>query len=61
LAEYREVLARKKFNLPDQLLKEWYSVIDQFTILHQASHSIKFDRDPNPAFRDPNPFSLLKW
>lgn len=46
LAEYKEVLARRKFNLPDELLQQWYSYIDQLTNLQETDFSIKFDRDP---------------
>ncbi len=31
LAEYKEVLSRKKFALPDDLREQWFDMFDQMT------------------------------
>jgi uncharacterized protein len=45
-AEYIDVLARKKFGLPPEILQKWYSLIDEITIQEEVDLSIDFQRDP---------------
>ena len=45
LAEYQDVLSRKKFKLTDEVRKEWLDVIDLVTKLVDVQVTIDFARD----------------
>jgi putative PIN family toxin of toxin-antitoxin system len=45
LAEYQDVLSRKKFKLTDEVRKEWLDVIDLVTTLVDVQVTIDFARD----------------
>ena len=45
LAEYQDVLSRKKFKLTDEVRKEWLDVIDLVTKLVDVQITIDFARD----------------
>ncbi|MBE7515125.1 MAG: putative toxin-antitoxin system toxin component, PIN family [Chloracidobacterium sp.] len=45
LKEYNEVLARKKFALPDEILTEWQKKFEQFTTRIEPNITVDFQRD----------------
>jgi putative PIN family toxin of toxin-antitoxin system len=45
LAEYQDVLSRKKFKLTDEVRKEWLDIIDLVTTLVDVQVTIDFARD----------------
>ena len=45
LEEYTEVLARKKFNLPPEILQKWYEIFEQCTRTIEVDFEIDFPRD----------------
>ena len=45
LAEYRDVLSRKKFKLTDEVREEWLEIIDLVTTLIEVDVKIDFARD----------------
>ncbi|MEA5617898.1 putative toxin-antitoxin system toxin component, PIN family [Cronbergia sp. UHCC 0137] len=45
VAEYQDVLSRKKFKLTDEVRKEWLDVIDLVTTLVDVQVTIDFARD----------------
>ena len=49
LKEYTEVLARKKFNLPSEVLQKWREIFEQFTIIIELNIEIEFPRDQKDA------------
>lgn len=49
LNEYNEVLARKKFDLPREILEGWSHVFDRFTVLADPDIKIEFPRDQKDA------------
>lgn len=49
LAEYHNVLARKKFALPAALLNYWYTVLDRAITIIEAAATEEFPRDPKDA------------
>jgi putative PIN family toxin of toxin-antitoxin system len=49
MTEYKEVLSRKKFGLPTELLQRWYQVLDDVTSLYKVTNSINFPRDQDDA------------
>ena len=49
LTEYKEVLSRRKFKLPDEIKKEWLKIIDLATTLIDVSVEIDFTRDRKDA------------
>lgn len=49
IKEYKNVLSRPKFNLPDNILKHWFSLIDGATKRIETSIKIKFPRDQKDA------------
>lgn len=49
LAEYKGVLARAKFRLPDTLLAQWYAILDAKTLLVGSGLDIFFPRDQKDA------------
>ena len=49
LLEYREVLRRRRFGLPVQLLERWDAVLDGHTTLVESPTLIEFPRDQGDA------------
>ena len=49
LKEYREVLNRKKFGLPEDIKSAWFSVIDSLTSIVDADIPVEFHRDQKDA------------
>jgi len=49
LAEYKEVLRRKKFALPEELIEKWTAMIDLLTTVIDIDLSIDFSRDRKDA------------
>ena len=49
LSEYKQVLARKKFTLPRELLRQWEHFLDSVTICIEVPATIDFPRDPTDA------------
>jgi putative PIN family toxin of toxin-antitoxin system len=49
LEEYTEVLARKKFNLPPEVLQKWREVFEQYTTTVEVDIEIDFPRDQKDA------------
>jgi len=47
--EYKEVLQRKKFSFPPDVLEEWQEVVDENTIEVEVDESINFPRDQKDA------------
>ncbi|MBW4446892.1 MAG: putative toxin-antitoxin system toxin component, PIN family [Spirirestis rafaelensis WJT71-NPBG6] len=45
LAEYKEVLNRKKFKLIDEVKAEWFEIIDTFPTIINVNVEIDFPRD----------------
>jgi len=49
LTEYKEVLDRKKFRLPKELLKDWFDLLDDSITIIPISLEIEFPRDRKDA------------
>lgn len=49
MAEYREVLSRKKFGLPEDELQLWFSLLDRFSVSCETPLAIDFPRDQKDA------------
>jgi uncharacterized protein len=49
LKEYNEVLARKKFGLPAEILFDWRERFQSFTTLVEPVVTVDFERDPKDA------------
>ncbi len=49
LSEYKQVLARKKFTLLRELLRQWEHFLDSVTICIEVPATIDFPRDPTDA------------
>ena len=49
LAEYNEVLARKKFDLPPKILQKWREIFEQCTTIVDVGIEINFRRDQKDA------------
>jgi putative PIN family toxin of toxin-antitoxin system len=49
LTEYKEVLGRKKFHLPKELLKDWFDLLDDSITILPISLEIEFPRDLKDA------------
>lgn len=49
LAEYKEVLSRKKFKLTSEVKAEWFDLIDTFPTIVDVNVEIDFPRDPKDA------------
>ncbi len=47
--EYKEVLRRKKFSFPPDVLEEWQEVIDENTVEIEVDESVSFPRDQKDA------------
>lgn len=49
MTEYREVLSRKKFGLPEDELRMWFSLLDGFSVSCETHLTIDFPRDQKDA------------
>ncbi|MGI8966917.1 MAG: putative toxin-antitoxin system toxin component, PIN family, partial [Limisphaerales bacterium] len=49
VAEYRDVLARKKFGLPEEIKQRWFNVLDSIIEIVPIEFSVKFPRDQKDA------------
>lgn len=49
MTEYREVLSRKKFGLPEDELQMWFSLLDRFSASCETHLTIDFPRDQKDA------------
>jgi putative PIN family toxin of toxin-antitoxin system len=49
MAEYRQVLSRSKFGLPQDMLDSWFSLLDRFTVVWPVDLAIDFPRDQKDA------------
>lgn len=49
LAEYKAVIRRHKFNLPDEIINKWSLVFDTLTICIDVNEEINFPRDQKDA------------
>jgi uncharacterized protein len=49
LAEYKEVLSRKKFKLTSEVKAEWFEIIDTFPTIIDVNVEIDFPRDRKDA------------
>ena len=49
MAEYREVLARPKFGLSQELLMRWYDLFDSCVVVTDSSVAVDFPRDRKDA------------
>ncbi|MDB9340540.1 MULTISPECIES: putative toxin-antitoxin system toxin component, PIN family [Cyanophyceae] len=47
--EYKEVLSRRKFKLTDEVISEWFEIIDTFITLIDVNVEIDFPRDRKDA------------
>lgn len=43
--EYKAVLARPKFQLPPDLLEQWFNLLDEATVLVPVETEVNFSRD----------------
>lgn len=48
-AEYKDVLARGKFGLPETLLQKWYEILDRLTLSIDVDIEVGFARDRKDA------------
>jgi len=49
MVEYREVLGRPKFGLPDDIRQNWFELLDALTISCETDQAIDFPRDQKDA------------
>ncbi|MBW4686220.1 MAG: putative toxin-antitoxin system toxin component, PIN family [Komarekiella atlantica HA4396-MV6] len=49
VVEYKEVLSRRKFKLTDELICEWFEIIDTFITLIDVHLEVDFPRDRKDA------------
>lgn len=49
LAEYKEVLSRRKFPLTEEIRAEWFSIFDTVTTLVEVDFDVDFPRDRKDA------------
>lgn len=49
MAEYRDVLSRPKFGLPDEIRRNWFDLLDALTICFDTNQEIDFPRDQKDA------------
>jgi putative PIN family toxin of toxin-antitoxin system len=49
MAEYKDVLARKKFGLAEELLQKWYEILESLTLSVDVDIEVEFARDRNDA------------
>jgi uncharacterized protein len=49
LAEYKEVLSRPKFALPEAVLRKWHDLLNAVTTVVEVNLAFEFSRDQNDA------------
>ena len=49
MTEYREVLSRSRFGLPDDIRQSWFDMLDAFTVTFDIDLDIDFPRDRKDA------------
>lgn len=49
VVEYKEVLSRRKFKLTDEVICEWFEIIDTFLTLINVNLEVDFSRDRKDA------------
>ncbi|MGD0091512.1 MAG: putative toxin-antitoxin system toxin component, PIN family [Planctomycetota bacterium] len=49
MAEYREVMARKKFGFPPDLQEKWLGVVNRAALLNDTLATVSLPRDPKDA------------
>lgn len=49
MTEYEDVLRRKKFSFPTQIIREWLDVLNENTVLMEIENSLDFPRDQKDA------------
>jgi putative PIN family toxin of toxin-antitoxin system len=49
LAEYKEVLSRSKFGLPQEIRRKWFDLLDTFTTVIEVNTTIDFPHDRQDA------------
>ena len=49
LQEYKEVLGRKRFDLPKDIIHTWFALLDSLTVLIDVDLTIDFPRDQKDA------------
>jgi putative PIN family toxin of toxin-antitoxin system len=49
MAEYRDVLSRPKFDLPEDLLNNWFAMLDRLTVTWAVDLEVEFPRDRKDA------------
>lgn len=49
LQEYREILSRPKFKLPQELLQQWFAIFDKYTTTIDVQLELEFPRDQKDA------------
>ena len=49
MTEYREVLSRPKFGLPDDIRETWFDLLDALTVSFDVDFEIDFPSDRNDA------------
>jgi putative PIN family toxin of toxin-antitoxin system len=49
LEEYKTVLRRDKFSLPEELLHGWFDIIEELTTTIEVKGTLKFPRDQKDA------------
>jgi putative PIN family toxin of toxin-antitoxin system len=49
MAEYRDVLSRPKFGLPDDLRQKWFDMLDALTVTFDIDLDMDFPRDRKDA------------
>ncbi len=49
LAEYKAVLGRAKFGLPDDVRHRWFALLDTATVLFEVNTTFEFPRDQKDA------------
>ena len=49
LAEYKAVLSRSKFGLPQEIRNKWFDLLDTFTTVVAADVALEFPRDRQDA------------
>ena len=47
--EYEEVICRSKFNLPPDVIEEWFQIFSTLTLIDDTNVSAEFLRDPTDA------------
>lgn len=49
LQEYKEVLSRPKFKLPEEIRQRWFTALDECTVIVEVEDELVFPRDHKDA------------